>query len=345
MAYPQHFDLQYINPSGDISASGYFRSYITQKMANAYPVWDAIRQNPNSVGQQFLSPFARIVDNMKDDLKETLSEKFIDLAPVDEVDVISRLKIPSSISFLENPGIQCWTAPSGATPSGSPFPEIVGADPDTVNAMQISEVVDLENFYYNALPTRLKAYGSESYGDERAGSIGVVFPVRASGIYDPFSKHVDVWKREHDLKWTHKDDGTQVFLKQDSITYETYEEVEASASGNPKGFTFYDEKLYWIGYVASPSGYFLNVSNPRPAPDGEYMDTLAIFDISDLVPGGIPPSGVDVDEEGHIWILDENRENLYTLDFMYDYFLVDKETRYIYFRENYSDPGVFVKTA
>ena len=345
MAYPQYFQEQYTNPSGNLAASGYYQSYITQQMANGYPIWDAIRQHKDSVGQQFLSPFARISNDIKDKLTETLSEKFIGLAPVDEIDVLTRMKIPSTISFLENPNIECWTAPSGATPSGYPFPEPSGANPDTYNSFKISEVGDLEEFYYSVLPTRIRAYDSEVYSDQRASSIGVSFPVRASGIFDTTAQYIDVWKRDHDLAWAHVDELSYDFLKQDSITAETYESIPAGASGYPKGFCFYRSKLCWIGYVQSPSGYFLNISNPRPAPGSAYLDSLAVFDISNLVPSGIPPSGIDIDQEGHIWILDEDRQNLYALDFVNDYFLVDKENRWIYFREDYSDPGVFVKTA
>ena len=345
MAYPEYFQIEYTNPSGNLAASGYYRSYITQKMANGYPIWDAIRQDRGSVGQQFLSPFSRISNDISDKLTNTLSEKFIGLAPIDEIDVIYRMKIPSSISFLANPDIECWTAPSGATPSGYPFPELTGSNPDTYNSFQVSEVNDLEDFYYNMLPTRLKSYNSEPYSDPRATDIGVSFPVRPSGIYDITSKYVDVWKREHDLAWAHADEISYEFLKQDAVTAETHESILAGGSGYPKGFCFYRDKLYWIGHVQSPSGYFLNVSNPRPAPAGEYLDSLAVFDISDVIPSGIPPSGIDIDGEGHIWILDEDRQSLYSLDFMYDYFLVEKEDRYIYFREDYSDPGVFVKPA
>ena len=208
----------------------------------------------------------------------------------------------------------------------------------------LMRISDLEEFYYFLLPTRLIAFAEEPYSDERATSAGVSFPVRASGIYDSTAKHVDVWKRQHNLAWAHVDELSTEFLKQDSITHETYETISSGASGYPKGFTFYQNKLFWIGYI-SPSGYFLNISNPRPSPAGEYIDSLAVFDISNLISSGIPPSGIDIDEEGHIWILDENRQTLYTLDTMHDYFLVDKESRYIYFKEDYSDPGVFVKPA
>ena len=261
------------------------------------------------------------------------------------MDILYRMKIPSTISFLDNPNIECWTAPSGVTPSGYPFPAVTGASSDTYNSIGISEIGDLEEFYYDALPTRLKAYDSEPYSDERAESIGISFPVKPSGIADPFVKYVDSWKREHDITWAHDDIDGEKFLKQDSLTLETYESFSVGASGNPKGFTLYKEKFYWIGYQTDPSGYFLNISNSHPAPAGEYADTLVVLDITDLISSGAPPSGVDIDEEGHIWILDEDRQDLYALDTIHDYFLVDKETRYVYFREDYSDPGVFIKLA
>jgi len=345
MAYPQNFERLYVNPSGNIEASGFFKSYLTQELANMYPYWTAIREDRNSVAQQYMSPTARTFYDIEKDMSEGLNNEFIGMAAVDEIDVLTRMKIPSNISYLENPNIECWTAPSGATPSGYPFPTAAGSDPATYNAVQLDEISELGEFYYDVLPTRLKAYDSEPYSDERAESIGVSFPVRPSGIEEPFSKYIDFWKREHDITWTHDNLGSEKFLKQDAETMETYEEYNVGASGNPKGFTFYRGQLYWIGYQATPSGYFLNISNPHPAPAGQYVDTLAVLDITDLIPSGAPPSGIDVDEEGHIWILDEDRQNLYALDTMYDYFLVDKETRYIYFREDYSDPGVFVKPA
>lgn len=74
------------------------------------------------------------------------------------------------------------------------------------------------------------------------------------------------------------------------------------------------------------------------------MDQIASFNISALAISSAP-SGIAVDEEGTLWISDEDRQKLYGVTPMYDYFLLDKENRFIYFREDYSNPGVFVKTA
>jgi hypothetical protein len=509
--YPQYFERTYVNPSGNPAASGYYLSHITQEIANKYPQWHAIRDVVGSVGQQFISPFAKTLHNLEREMDEDLDNSFISLAPVDEIDVLYRMKVPSTISFLENPNIECWTAPSGSTPSGYPFPEPSGSDPSTYNQIEALACTDLEEFYYYVIPTRVKAYAEEPYTDQRAEDIGISFPVKASGIRDPLNKYIDRAKKEHDLTWatdftvlpqpvqnpilsfsgigggfqrvggiftaqstgnvttmhvgvispagalgqaraaimsisggtgtvlgwsdttpvlpstlgwytftfstpvavtastnyilvvsiwsggaiylysypctgknvvncdapfynitTNKTDyealfwvpgffSTQTdpgsfqyyltdepgehFLKQDAESLETYESYKVGASGYPTGFTLYHDYLIWLGYNPDPSGRFLNISNYQPAPGSEYVDTIAVFDVTDIAPSGAPPSGVAVDEEGHIWILDEDRETLYALDAMYDYYLVDKENRFIYFREDYSDPGVFVKPA
>jgi hypothetical protein len=343
--YPQYYLAEYINPSGNIEASGFYRHYLNTKMANMYPSWHHIRENKDSVGQQFMSTFSRSIGILGEDISDCLNEKFISIAPVDEIDVLYRMKVPSTVSFLNNQFIECWTAPSGSTPSGYPFPVPIGANPDTFNSFKIDEKTDLEEFYYHSLPTRTRAYDVEQYSDERALDIGVSFPVKPSGISDGISKHIDFWKKEHNVLWSHPNGNSAVFLKQDSITMETYESYLTGGSGYPRGFCFNNGKMMWIGHVESPSGHFLNVSNPHPAPAGEYLDSLAIYNITELFENSSPPSGIDIDQEGHIWILSEDRRDLYALDFVYDYFLVDKENRFIYFREDYSDPGVFVKPA
>jgi hypothetical protein len=161
---------------------------------------------------------------------------------------------------------------------------------------------------------------------------------------DPKQKYIDRAKKEHDLIWAH-DDGTAVeyLHRQDSESLESYETYKIGASGYIKGFTLYKDYLWWIGHIP-PSEYFLNMSNPNPIPGSEYIDQIASYDISELA-SGAAPSGIAVDEEGMLWILDEDRQILYAITPMYDYFLVDKDNRYIFFREDYSDPGVFVKPA
>lgn len=342
--YPNYFQRTYVNPSGNPAASGYYISHVTQEIANKYPMWHAIRDKDDSVGQQFISPFARILRGQEASMAETLDNQYISLAHVDEVDVLYRMKVPSTISFLENPNIECWTAPSGSTPSGYPFPEPSGSDPSTYNQIEARAVTDLEEFYYYLIPTRIRAFDEEAFTDARVEDLGVTFPVKPSGMPDPIQKYVDRAKKEHNLIWAH-DDGTTVryLHRQDNESLESYETYNIGASGYIKGFTLYRDYLWWIGFIP-PSSYFLNLSNPNPVPGSEYLDHIASYNITALA-SGAAPSGIAVDEEGTLWIADEDRERLYGITPMYDYYLVDKDNRYIYFRENYSNPGVFVKPA
>jgi len=342
MVYPQYFERTYVNPSGNIAASGYYKSYITQEIANKYPTWHAIRDNVDSVGQQFISAPAVTLHGFERKMDEDLNNKFISLANVDDVDVLYRMKIPSTISFLQNQYIECWTAPSGATPSGSPFPEPEGASTDTFNQIQVELVSDLEEFYYNTIPTRIKIFNEENFSESRIAGLGVEIPIKPSGISDPIQYYVDRAKKKHDLTWAHGDSPiAELFLVQDSDSLESYESYKAGASGYPRGFILYKDYLWWIGFIP-PASYFLNLSNPRPKPGSEYLDQLASYDISSM---SSAPSGIAVDEEGTIWITDESRTTLFGVTPMYDYYSIDKDNRYLFFKEDYSSPGVFVKTA
>ena len=71
------------------------------------------------------------------------------------------------------------------------------------------------------------------------------------------------------------------------------------------------------------------------------LDTMAIFNITSSF-DGFEPSGVIVGKDGTVYVSDTMKSRVYTMRPKYDYFIVDKENRYVYFREDYSDPGVFI---
>lgn len=263
--YPQIFERTYVNPSGNVAASGYYVSYITQVIANKYPEWHAIRDVVGSVGQQFISPFAKTLRSLKRDMDEDLNDNYISLAPVDDVDVLYRMNVPSTISFLNNQYIECWTAPSGSTPNGYPFPVASGSAPEDLNRIQAIPVTDLEEFYYYLIPTRIKSFNEEPFTDERVESLGISFPVKPSGIPDPKQKYVDRAKKEHNLIWAHDDGNTVRELhRQDTDSLESYETYNVGASGYIKGFTLYKDYLWWIGHVP-PSGYFFKSIKSKPS--------------------------------------------------------------------------------
>lgn len=322
-SYPIQCTATYINPEGNLSASGYYRSYVTQELANQFPQWMHLRENPISIGQQFFSPMAMYLNGLEDKMDKEFKSKFLSTAPVNEIDTIYRVKLPSNIDItdISASGIRCLAAPSGASPSG-------------VDQIWINQSSGLEDFYYHVLPTRLEVVDSIDY----VVDIGTVrWHAEPSGILDLHQKYVDRWKIEHDLTWAYADD---IFRKQDRETMEDYETYIPNAGyGTPVDLYFYDNMLWWIG--VDGSNYYLNISNPKTqAPKEANLDLLVSFDISDAL--STAPSRIIIDEEGTVWIADTGKTNIYEIKPKYDHWILDKENRFCYFREDYRSSGIFV---
>jgi len=330
LQFPIQCDREYANPGGNLSASGYYRSHVTQELSNMFPRWMHLRTNDRSRGQQFFSPLAIQLNELENKMDDSFKSKFITTAPVDEIDVLYRCKLPSNVDITDSSasGVRCITAPSGSSPSG-------------VGQLWLEEVTELEAFYYHVLPTRLEVVSSGDY----ANQIGdIAFKVTPTGILDLNQKYVDSWKVEHDLTWAY---ASPLMRKQDRETMEDYEQYTMTSpvtgSGTLINMYFYDDMLWWIGHGdAGDTKYYLNISNPKTQiPTETTLDLLAVFDIT----SGFTehqPSGIIIDEERTVWILDTQKRRVYGLKPRYDYWILDKENRYCYFREDYRDSGVFI---
>ncbi len=321
--FPIQIDRTYVNPGGNLSASGYYRSHITQQTTNMMPPWMHMRENPRSRGQQFLSPMAMELNKLEDVMNDQFKSKFLTTAPVDEIDVLYKMKLPSNVDLTDASasGIRCIAAPSGSSPSG-------------VNSIWLNEVDDLEAFYYHVLPTRIEVIASGNY----TASIGTIsWHAAPSGVLDLHQKYVDRWKTEHDLTWAY---STPYFRKQDRETMEDYDiYTPTNGYGTPTDLYFYDDILWWIG--VDGSDYYLNMSNPKTQiPQETSLDLLASFDISDAVSS--VPSRIIIDEEGTIWIADVGEDWIYKMKPRYDYYIFDKQNRFIYLREDYRNSGVLI---
>jgi len=324
MSFPIQCERTYVNPGGNLSASGYYRSFIDQRLANMFPQWMHIRSNPRSKGQQFMSPMAIFLDELEGKMDDVFKSKFLSTAPVNEIDVLYKLKIPSSIDLTNASasGIRCVTAPSGCSPSG-------------VDNIWVEEIDDLESFYYHQLPTRLEITASGGYAGQIDNTLWKPSP---TGVLDLDQKYIDFWKVEHDITWAY-DNG---FRKQDRESMGNYDIYEMNGSGTLVDMCFYDNMLWWVGKESN--NYFINISNPKTQqPKQVNLDILAVFDISTIYDSyGHEPSGIIIDEERTIHILDRNKSRVYQLKPRYDYFIADKDNRQIYFREDYKNSGVFV---
>jgi hypothetical protein len=324
MDYPTQVVSTYVNPQGDLAASGLYRSYVTQDMANDFPFWMHLRQNPRSVGQQFLAASAIHIEKMSKDLEYNVKSKFLNTSPVDEIDVLYRTKIPSNLDLLtiSPSGVRCIAAPSGCSPSG-------------VSQIWIKEVSSLEDFYYTVLPTRVEVAAS---GDFEGTIDTVEWHIKPSGILDKDTKKYDVWKNKHSITWCYADG---YFRKQDIETMEDYEAYALNAGyGTPTDMLFKNGLLWWLG--KDGSRYYLNITSTKTQePVAINLDILVSFEITGNF-DGLEPSGILMDQERTIFICDTNKTRIFEVYPRYDYFTLDKTNRYVYFREDYRNSGVFI---
>jgi len=322
MSYPQQISRTYVNPEGNLAASGYYRSSTNQQLANMFPDWMHLRQNPNSVGQQFLSPFSVNLKRLENKLNESMKNQFITTANLDEVDILYRSRIPSNVDLTDASasGVRCIAAPSGCSPSG-------------VDQIYMTEISSLEEFYYNVLPTRVEVLSS---GDYSATVDGVAWNAKPSGVYDAEEKHVDVWGKTHDISWCYSDGRIR---KQDVETMEDYESYASPASGVITDMEFYRGMLCSLSTLGSRS-YLTFISTKTQMPNEADMDVMAEFDITSAF--NAQPSGIKIDDAGCFWVCDTNKVDMFEIAPRYDYFILDKDNRYVYLKEDYTDSGVFV---
>lgn len=325
MSYPAQCQRTYVNPEGNILALGLYRSDLTQDLANNFPQWMHLRQNNRSVTQQLMSPISATFDKVEDDIAFNIKSKFISSAPVDEIDVIFRTPILTNINLTDvsASGVRCIAAPSGCSPSG-------------ISQIWLTEESTLENFYYNVLPTRVEITSSGDFADNVDG---VAWNAAPSGIVDKDQSLFDVWKTKHTLTWCYSD---SLFRKQDYETMEDYETYSLnSGCGVPMDITYYKGFIWWIGKDGS-NYYFNQTSSKTQIPQAVSLDLITSFDITSAFAGIAEPSGIIVDEEGVFWVCSTNKTLTFEVNPRYDYFTMDKENGFIYFREDYRDSGVFM---
>ena len=321
MSYPIQCPRVYANPDGMISASGYYRASTTQELANMLPPWMHLRENKNSIGQQFISSTSVHLKRLEANLNECMKNKFIDTANVDEVDVLYRAKIPNNINLLDATasGVRCVAAPSGCSPS-------------EISQIWINETKDLETFYYNLVPTRVEVSSSGSYTEEYIGDNWNIIP---SGIYDSEEKHVDVWGKKHDITWCAAGGAVR---KQDRETLEDYEVYPESRYGSVVDMDFYKGNLWCLTSDGS-NNYVTILSAKTYVPNKTALDLIAVIDITSGVVGN--PTKMILKDSSNIY-LKGSGSTVYKVHPRYDYFLLDKDNRYVYLKEDYTSSGLFI---
>jgi hypothetical protein len=70
------------------------------------------------------------------------------------------------------------------------------------------------------------------------------------------------------------------------------------------------------------------------------MDVMAEFELTSAFKA--QPSGIKIDDAGAFWVCDTNKVDMFEIAPRYDYFILDKDNRYVYLKEDYTNSGVFI---
>jgi len=324
MSYPIQVPITYVNPQGNLIASGLYRSYLTQDIANDFPSWMSLRNNNQSIGQQFLACESILLEDLQRGLEYNIRSKFLDTCPVDEIDILFKVKVPGNVNMLNASasGVRVIAAPSGL---------LNGA-----GQIQLQESDSLEDFYYNELPTRLEILSSGNYTPTINGS---TFNAQPSGVFDKQSKMYDIWKKKHDLTWCIQASG--VIQKQDAQTMETYESYPWADTGGVSDL-WYSKGFLWTVGNDSQGSYISILSSKTQIPPDDELDYLARYNLGIAFPSGTMIQNIMIDQNGSMWLADDAQLAVYGVAPRYDYFTYDPKTRSIYMREDYRNSGVFI---
>jgi len=324
MLFPTQVPVSYTNPQGNLIASGLYRSYITQDIANDFPQWMHLRDSQKSVGQQLIASEAILLEWLQNDLEYNIRSKFLLTSPLEDIDVLYSVPVPGTINLLNASasGIRCIAAPSGYQISGA-------------NQIQVQGVTLLEDFYYNVLPTRIEVISSGVY----EGTInGTSFNIIPSGILDKQSKLYDKWKNKHRITWCSANGS---IMKQDAVTMESYETYPWDDTGSVSDMWYSDGFLWCLGNDTGGS-YVSLLSSKTQIPQATYLDYLARFDFNVFMPSGTTATSMMIDASGFMWVADSTKSYVLGIAPRYDYFVFDQKTRSVYFREDYRSSGVFL---
>lgn len=131
------------------------RSWLTQRLANRYPPWSAVRTNPHSIGQQIINHPAKELEDGYWQVNYNLNNRFLLSCDLQEIENLNRLVLPNTFEFEKN-----------ERPTGTIYKEPTSviatlSDSSTVN---VSLAVDnsLREFWYGS-PTRASVAESLTY--------------------------------------------------------------------------------------------------------------------------------------------------------------------------------------
>ena len=296
----------------NLPASGLWYSYQTQAMANILPRWMEFRDNPESVGQQFLTPMGLDTSRMLGNIRLSHSNKYLMTADLSEPDLVHKVYISRDSTL-----------------------DINDLSVQTVSEQPIYEVDRVEDLFMS-LPTRVELTGQTAPPSDL---------IYNDVVNDPSYRIVEKWEPDgttpynevRPILWNVESNAIQ---KIDGInTAEIYQNYPLAASASDYDETSSLIDLAWmkeyLWVLAEASGQYTvsAVNRYTEMPDPGYLSVEANLA---LPSSSAAPVAIDNDASGYLWIkYDDDTFNQIKL--CNDYYYVDRNTWIVYMPEPYSD--------
>jgi len=117
-----------------------------QELVNYYPTYSRIRNNDQSIGFQFFNALSLPIDKMDKYLERMKWNQYLSTVNLDEIDLVYKVQLPTSFTFSTNT--------SDPLNPIEIAPTVVGTSSSVEYSVSLADNNDLEDLWYNAIPTR-----------------------------------------------------------------------------------------------------------------------------------------------------------------------------------------------
>jgi hypothetical protein len=303
-----------------------FFSHMTQQVANTFPLWTQVRQDPASSGQQYLNPFGVQLQGADRAYNAAISGLYVQTADINQMDLVFKVQFPR-------------INPIAATA----IPACIG-DGDS-----IIQLDDINDFWYFAIPTRTSYITSTitaplitfsdvlhydiPYTDMQRNQSALYFSVDSSYVLSKFHM-VDVIP----------DIQPAVQQARDVLAIYTLNDItNTPLTGVFKGATLNGDSLLvltlqggtdYVVYLFDVRGPLLSNTDPTWSGNKEtdYLQAVAQVQLAETYSPDLTGITYDVNSK-YFWVTDGTTYFEYRLFF--DYLIFDDINQTFFFRERY----------
>jgi len=128
------------------------KSPVSQNLANAYPLWSAIRNNEQSLGRQLINTISNALEDLDKQVENTGLNYFLNTANMEDMDIVFTMTLPGNYQFqLKNSNQQDFEFVS---------PVVSGCDlNDNWHQIVLASGNNVESFWYDHAPSRIEVSG------------------------------------------------------------------------------------------------------------------------------------------------------------------------------------------